>query len=160
MRLAVLTPAPDEPRFAAIAHRWLARVAAALAPAGIEAIGRSWVDPGDLAAFDGVAPLMVWSYFRELDDWRRLLDRLEGLGRPILNPVETLRWNTDKLYLRDLDAAGAPVLPTLFAEQVTAAVVAEAHQRFGAQLVVKPRISAGAHQTLRLEPGASLDGAP
>lgn len=160
MRIAVLAPAPDEPRFAAISGRWLDRLSAALALEGVAVEGRTWVDPGDLAAFDGVTPLLAWSYFLDLPGWAALLEGLAALGRPVFNAAETLRWNTDKHYLAELDARGAPVLPTLFADGLTPEVIGEAHRRFGAELVVKPRISAGAHQTLRVRRGASLDGAP
>ena len=160
MRLAILTPAPDEPRFAAIISTWFDRLAAALRLAGIEAEPRTWVDPGDLSLFDGVTPLQVWSYFQAPADWAALLDRLDALGKPIANPVATLRWNTHKTYLNELAAAGAPVTPTLFVDRLTPEAIAQAHIRFGSDLVAKPQLSAGAHQTARLKKGGPIDGAP
>jgi glutathione synthase/RimK-type ligase-like ATP-grasp enzyme len=160
MRIALLTPAPDEPRFAAIVGDWFDRLSAALRLAGIEAEARTWVAPGDLAGFDGVTPLLAWSYFQAPDDWMALLDRLQGLGLPAANPVATLRWNTRKTYLAELAAAGAPVTPTLFVDRLTPALIAEAHARFGPELVAKPQMSAGAHQTVRLSLGGDAAGAP
>lgn len=160
MRLAILTPAPDEPRFSAIVSRWLNRLTAALRLADIEAEARSWVGPGDLSGFDGVTPLLAWSYVQAPADWAALLDRLDGLDRPIANPVETLRWNTRKTYLADLEAAGAPVTPTLFVDRLTADVIAEAHARFGPELVAKPQLSGGAHETVRLSLGGLAAGGP
>jgi glutathione synthase/RimK-type ligase-like ATP-grasp enzyme len=160
VRIAVLTPAPDEPRFAAIVSRWFDRLAGALRLGGLEAEARTWVAPGELSGFDGVTPLLAWSYFQAPDDWLALLDRLEGLGLPVANPVQTLRWNTRKTYLAELAAAGAPVTPTLFVEALTPALIAEAHARFGPDLVAKPQMSGGAHQTVRLSLGADADGAP
>ncbi len=160
MRLAILTPAPDEPRFAAIVSQWYERVEAALKLADIAAEPRTWVAPGDLAAVDGVSPLLAWSYFQAPGDWAALLDRLAALGKPVANPVATLRWNTNKRYLADLADAGAPVIPTLFVERLTDAVIAEAHARFGAELVAKPLVSGGAFETVRLRAGQAADGGP
>ncbi len=160
MRIVLLTPAPDEPRFAAIVTRWFERMAAALRLADIEAAARTWVAPGALSGFDGVSPLLAWSYFQAPGDWALLLDRLERHGLPIANPVETLRWNTRKTYLAELEAAGAPVIPTQFVERLTPDAIAEAHGRFGRELVAKPQLSAGAHQTVRLSLGGEAAGAP
>ena len=34
----------------------------------------------------------------------------------VLNPADVVEWNTDKRYLRDLVAAGLPIVPTVFLE--------------------------------------------
>jgi len=160
MRLAILTPSPDEPRFPAIIGKWFERLAAPLRAAGVEPVAVSWTDPGDLTGFDGVAPLLAWSYHRHQEVWSALLDQLETSGVPVANTIEILRWNTRKTYLAELEAAGAPVIPTLFADQVTPAVIAGAHERFGADIIVKPQISGGSYETLRLTAGQDLAGGP
>jgi glutathione synthase/RimK-type ligase-like ATP-grasp enzyme len=72
-----------------------------------------------------------------------------------------LRWNADKVYLGRLADRGAPVVPTLYAERVTSAVMEGAALDFGTErLVAKPRISSTAWQTVRWSPGGSLDGGP
>jgi glutathione synthase/RimK-type ligase-like ATP-grasp enzyme len=160
MRLAIFTPSPDEPRFAAIIGQWFERLAAPLRAAGIEPVAVSWTDPGDLARFDGVAPLLAWSYHRHQDQWLALLDRLEASGIPVANRAATLRWNTRKTYLAELEAAGAPVIPTLFVDHVTPEAVIEAHDRFGPEIIIKPQVSGGSHETVRLAAGADLAGGP
>jgi len=160
MRLAILTPAPDEPRFAAIAHQWFDRLSAPLNRAGIAAEARSWTAPGDLTGFDAVTTLLAWSYHTRPTDWAALLDRLEVAGTRVINPVETLRWNTTKTYLAELEAAGAPVAPTLFVDRLTPEAIAAAHARFGDDIIAKPQVSGGSHETVRLYPGASLIGGP
>ena len=160
MRLAILTPAPDNPRFADIWPRWHERLSPPLEAAGVVCEARCWTDPGDLSGFDAVAPLLAWSYHLRQDDWTRLLDGFERDGVRTLNGLATLRWNTRKTYLAELEAAGAPVVPTLFSDALTPAIVAEAHHRFGPQLIAKPQISGGSHQTLRLNAGAAFEGGP
>lgn len=79
----------------------------------------------------------------------------------MINPTAVLRWNTDKAYLAELDARGAPVVPTISVETLTADAVAAARERFGTLAVIaKPRVSGGSHQTVKLLPEDSLDGAP
>jgi glutathione synthase/RimK-type ligase-like ATP-grasp enzyme len=160
MRLAILTPSPDEPRFPAIIGKWFDRLAAPLRAVGVEPVAVSWTDPGDLTGFDGVAPLLAWSYHQFQPVWQSLLHRLEASGVPVANPVASLRWNTRKTYLAELEAAGAPVIPTLFTDRVTLEIIAQAHERFGADIIVKPQISGGSHETLRLAAGQVLTGGP
>jgi glutathione synthase/RimK-type ligase-like ATP-grasp enzyme len=160
LRLAILTAAADEPRFAQIVERWFERLAGALRGQAIEAEARRWTDPGDLGGFDAIAPLLAWSYHERPDEWRALLDGLERSGARVVNGVDVLRWNTCKTYLSELESAGAPVVPTLFVSRLTAETVAQAHDRFGPDLIAKPQISGGSHQTVRLAPGDHLQGAP
>jgi glutathione synthase/RimK-type ligase-like ATP-grasp enzyme len=90
-----------------------------------------------------------------------MLDALEARGVKALNPAPVLRWNTTKTYLADLEAAGVPVVPTVFADRVDDAVVAAARAELGGgTLVVKPQVSGGSHETVKLEPGETLVGGP
>ncbi len=59
------------------------------------------------------------------------------------NPVEVLRWNTDKTYLRDLERLGLPVVATVW-DPVGAGQLPDARE-----WVVKPSISAGSRDTAR-----------
>lgn len=160
LRLLLLTPAPDEPRFAAIAHQWADRLAGALTTQDIAVETRPWTLADDLSGFDGVSPLLSWSYHQHLDAWYARLERLAASGLPVVNPAETLRWNTNKSYLAALEAAGVPIVPTLFADVLTSEVIAEAHDRFGPSLVAKPQVSGGSFATVRLERGQALQDGP
>ena len=37
---------------------------------------------------------------------------------PLENPLSLVRWNVDKTYLRDLDARGVPIVPTVWRERL------------------------------------------
>jgi glutathione synthase/RimK-type ligase-like ATP-grasp enzyme len=77
------------------------------------------------------------------------------------NPPSVLLWNADKSYLARLAEAGAPVVPTLFVEQVDEAALEAAAAHFGAErLIAKPRVSASAFQTICWSPGTRLAGGP
>lgn len=118
---------------------------------------RHWTDPGDLAGFDLVLPLLVWGYQRDCPRWFALLDQLEQQPIKLANPVSVLRWNSDKCYLLELEKASVAVVPTLISAALTAEDIAEAAQKFGTdKLVIKPPISGGADGTFRLNPGDPL----
>ena len=118
---------------------------------------RHWTDPGDLAGFDLVLPLLVWGYQRDCPRWFALLDQLEQQQIKCANPVSVLRWNSDKSYLLALEQAGVAIVPTRITSALTPGDIASAAQVFATdQLVIKPPISGGADGTFRLNPGDPL----
>ncbi len=103
-----------------------------------------WDDPDvDWGAYDLVVVRSCWDYTLRRDEflaWARTVPRL-------VNPVEVLAWNTDKTYLRDLEAGGVPIVPTSFTgpeDQVFWPSVPSEPRRW---VVVKPTVSAGARDT-------------
>ncbi|MEU5879676.1 hypothetical protein [Spirillospora sp. NPDC047279] len=115
---------------------------AALAALGVEAAAVSWDDPSaDWDAFDLVVVRSTWDYTARLGEFLAWADRVPRL----LNPAGTLRWNTDKRYLRDLDEAGVPVVPTRWDPEDVPADWPE--------YVIKPSVSAGSRDTARWRAG-------
>ncbi len=113
---------------------------------------RCWADVGDLGGFSLVLPLIAWGYQRHPAKWFACLDAWEDAGVRFANPVATLRWNTDKDYLFDLEAAGVPIVPTRETHCLCLDDLEAARAAFGSeQLVVKPAISGGADGTYCLE---------
>lgn len=149
IRAAVLVPAPDYPEDWA----WAFDVqAAALERGGITVEARPWNDPGDLTAFDLLLPLVAWGYQTDPRRWLQLLDQLEQADVVTVNPVPLLRWNSNKRYLEVLGAKGIPTVPTMIIERLDETSLAAARADFGAELVIKPLISASAYGTHRLGP--------
>lgn len=95
----------------------------------------------------------TWDYYERAADFRAWLDRMDAAAAPLLNPIATLRWNLDKAYLRELAAAGAPLPRTHWLADPDPTAIADllAAEQWDAA-VVKPRISAAAHGTLRVSP--------
>jgi hypothetical protein len=150
-RLCILSPHPDYP------ENWQKDRALleAVLPGTVEF--RTWTDPGDLSGFDLILPLLVWGYPRDPVRWFRSLDDWEAAGLPFANPITLLRWNTDKDYLFDLEAAGLATVPTIESHALCADDLSEARAKFGVDiLVIKPSISGGAEGTHRLAPGDSI----
>ncbi len=104
-----------------------------------------------MSHFDLALLRSTWDYFDRLPEFLAWAERASRQTR-LLNPLDVIRWNTDKHYLADLAAAGVPVVPTQFVEPDAEPL--EALQAFlanhtAAELVVKPAISAGSRDTQR-----------
>lgn len=160
-RVAILTP-PESGLW--YRSRWpdvLGRMVAPLEAAGLSVEHRPWTEEvGALASYDLVLPLLVWGYHQD-SDWPAQVRQWEAAALPLRNPASVLAWNADKLYLRRLAAAGAPVVPTLFVDLVGEDELRRAAASFGTErLVAKPRVSAGAFQTIRWSPGNALEDGP
>ncbi len=112
---------------------------------------RDWHDAGDLTGFNVVTPLLAWGYHRDPVRWFGLLDGCEGQGVTLINPAPLLRWNSDKAYLFDLEAAGVAIVPTIACPALDAVALTGAAAKFGTtDLIVKPARSAGSDRTHRL----------
>ena len=164
-QIAVLTPDPSDPSYAGQWPGVLERLQAALATEGITVEPMAWTDHVEdgsrLADFPLVLPLIVWGYHRDHARWVQACATWEAAGVRMLNPPSVLTWNSDKSYLEQLADRGVAMPRTQWVEGVTQADVDAAFDRFGTgTVVVKPRVSGGAWQTLRLSRGEGMQGAP
>lgn len=102
----------------------------------------------DGAGFDAVIVRSVWDYHLRPVEFLGWVETLERAGTLLLNSPAVLRWNHHKSYLRDLAARGVATVPTVWlergAEVDLGGVLAD---RGWAEAVVKPAISASAHET-------------
>jgi hypothetical protein len=135
----------------------------ALAARGIEAAPRVWNDPA--VAWDDY-PLVVcrspWDYHRHAPAFLAWIDRVAAKSA-MVNAPAILKWNAHKGYLRDLEARGVAMVPTAWCPLGEPAdLVAILEQRGWRDAVVKPAVSAGANDTLRVrveEPSRIQQGA-
>jgi glutathione synthase/RimK-type ligase-like ATP-grasp enzyme len=99
----------------------------------------------ELTGFDLAYLGTPWNYTEAKDLFLAKLDALEAAGVVVANPAEVIRWNADKLYLKELAARGAPSIPTLWPEAPGPADIHAAFDHFGCdRVVVKRRVGAGA----------------
>jgi hypothetical protein len=76
----------------------------------------------------------------------------------LLNPLPVVRWNLHKSYLRELEAAGVPVVPTAWVGRGDPPDLAGVMEDRGwDEVVVKPAIGAGSYQTRRFDIDAAGD---
>lgn len=118
----------------------------AFAMHGISLVEIDWRAP--LEAFEGMALALIgtpWDYQDFPVEFLAKLEALETGGIAVANPPAVVRWNCDKRYLRDLAAAGATTVPTLWHGDPGRAEVLTALEQFGTDsVVVKRQVGAGA----------------
>ncbi|WP_344570717.1 hypothetical protein [Streptomyces axinellae] len=125
----------------------------------LHAIGAScstpeWDDPSiDWAAFDAVVIRSAWDYPERPAAFLRWV-RTVADRSALFNSPETVAWNLDKHYLRDVAEAGVPVVPTEFTPPGMTWHVPQ-----GGEYVVKPAVSNAARHTCRFRPGLDDDRA-
>lgn len=124
------------------------RLAEVLRGRGAEVELVPWDAEADWADFDLVVVRSTWDYTGRLEEF---LGWAERVGGRLRNPPEVLRWNSDKRYLADLEAAGLAVVPTAFVEP------GDRRPSLDGELVVKPAVSAGGRDTGRFAPAAHAE---
>jgi len=121
---------------------------AALAAAGVDSRWQVWNDPDVDWTRSLVVLRSTWDYTLHHDGflaWTRSVPRL-------VNAADVVEWNSDKVYLRDLAAAGVAIVPTEFAAPGDAVPIPAS-----GEFVVKPSVGAGSRGTGRFD--ASTSGA-
>lgn len=106
----------------------------------------SWDDPAvDWSSFDVVFVSGTWDSVDRPDEYVAWTASVSGSSSAmLLNPHEVVVWNLDKRYLRDLESAGLPVVPTTWIGPADA--VSQSTLPAG-DVVVKPVVSAGGRST-------------
>jgi len=134
----------------------------ALRHLGAEATSVVWDAPVDWTQFDQVILRSCWDYHLRVNEFLDWVGRLEQSAVPIQNSPCLIRWNADKRYLRQLEAAGASIPQTVWIEDREEVSVHEILAARGWEsAVVKPTVSASAHNLRRVfkgEPPVRLKG--
>jgi glutathione synthase/RimK-type ligase-like ATP-grasp enzyme len=121
-----------------------------LAARGFAAEPALWDDSGycwsDCSA---IVIRSCWDYHLRSREFLGWAAGLEESGHRILNSAAVIRWNADKSYLRELEAKGISVVPSLWFEPGRGVRLKDQLARAGwGKAVIKPRISATAHRTV------------
>lgn len=125
--------------------------AAAVASRGARVEPAVWDDPRkDWSAYEAVVVRSTWDYHHRPAEFVQWIARLEAAGVRVWNPPALLRWNLDKHYLAELGGQGVAVVPTRTVPQHSGASLPAALASAGwDEAVVKPAVSASAHETWR-----------
>jgi hypothetical protein len=104
-----------------------------------------WRADADWGAFDTVVVRSPWDYQDDPDAFLAALGRVDASGTPLLNGLGTVRWNLRKTYLQELEAAGVPLVPTIWRDRLAPGDVPALFDAVGAtEIVVKPVVGANA----------------
>jgi glutathione synthase/RimK-type ligase-like ATP-grasp enzyme len=129
----------------------------ALEHRGIAVEMRAWNGPA--AAFEGFDAVVLrsnWDYHFAPEAFLAWLGGWEATRVRCWNPPALVRWNLTKRYLLDLAAAGVPVVPTVVIDGAPERLPALLAEQGWSTAVVKPVVSASAHDTV-LVPLAEAD---
>ena len=118
---------------------------AALERAGTQFHFVDWHDASvDWSQYSLLVLRSTWDYHLRRNEFLQWLQRV-SLLTTVCNSSEVVEWNSDKKYLGELSALGIAVVPTQFVSSA-----AEIHiTQHAMDVVVKPSISAGSHDTFR-----------
>ncbi|MBS0431553.1 MAG: hypothetical protein JSS21_03985 [Proteobacteria bacterium] len=125
----------------------------ALREAGADTTLAEWDDPAvEWTRFDLALLRSTWDYSERLSEFLGWAARAAH-DALLLNPVEVVRWNTDKHYLAQLSRAGVPVVPGTFVEpgetaESALAAFLQTHPD-AEDFVVKPSVGAGSRDAQR-----------
>jgi len=92
-----------------------------------------------------------WDYFDLIEDFYIWLNLLEAKKVKLLNPIDVVRWNSDKKYLKEIEAAGLNITPSIFISNQESINLNDFFKKFNTnKLIVKPCVSGGAKNTFKV----------
>lgn len=132
---------------------------AALADVGWEVETVAWRDTGiDWNRFDAVYPCTAWDYPQHLQEFVAVLQRIEASSATLINELALLQWNIRKSYLRDLEARGAAIVPSIWLPDINGADAAKWFAKHQTDtLVIKPEVGANAQDAFVLRNPVDAD---
>ncbi|MGM9475478.1 ATP-grasp domain-containing protein [Pedobacter sp. GSP4] len=92
-----------------------------------------------------------WDYFDLIEDFYAWLNQLESKNIRLLNPIDVVKWNSNKQYLQEIEAAGLKITPSVFVNKQQSIDLNHFFQQFNtSKLIVKPCVSGGAKNTFKV----------
>ena len=146
----LVSDAPDRRADAHLFDIQLDILRGGFAPHGLTLTPVRWIDPIAWTRFGAVLVNSAWDYQDRHEDFLATLDRIAALGVPVFNDPGAVRWNIRKTYLREFEARGVPVIPTLWPEAPTRDDIVHAMSAFGIEdVVLKRQVGGGARAQVR-----------
>ena len=103
-------------------------------------------------SYDLVYAAAPWDYPENASEFLQVIERVAGSSAALVNPVELVRWNVSKTYLRDLQSLGIAIVPSQWYERFAQEDLPDWFEHFASEkIIVKPVISANAANTFLLE---------
>lgn len=111
-----------------------------------------WSDPTvDWSQYSHLLIKSPWDYFDYYSEFLRWIGKIREMGIPVLNDLDIVEWNSSKEYLLEIASKGFPVVSGMILKKGSKPDLAEIRQQVkGDTLVVKPLVSGGAKNTLRI----------
>ena len=101
--------------------------------------------------FDLVVIRSPWDYSNHPQACLSVLEQIDRSDALLANPLDIVRWNLEKSYLKQLQAQAISIVPTVWLTKLNQTDLDAAFDHFAtAEIVVKPTIGANAGDTFRL----------
>ncbi|MGJ8536642.1 MAG: ATP-grasp domain-containing protein [Parasphingopyxis sp.] len=155
-------PASPDRRFDAFEHDLMIDcLAPVLAASGGSLTALAWDDTSvDWSAFDAALIGSTWDYQDNLEAFMARLENIEA-QTALFNSSATVRWNSRKTYLRELESIGVNTVPTLWLDAPGERDIRQAFDRLGNDdLVFKRQVGANAEGQYRLHRGDPIPPMP
>jgi glutathione synthase/RimK-type ligase-like ATP-grasp enzyme len=112
----------------------------------------SWRDASaDWNDFDAVVIRTTWDYQRDPENFLKVLETIDSSSAQLENPLEIVRWNVSKRYLKEMGERGCPIVRTIWDTSYSEGQFAAWQEELSSkELIVKPLISGTAEHTYRL----------
>ena len=105
---------------------------------------RAWSD------FEMVVIRTPWDYQSSPTEFLSVLESIESQTR-LENPLDIVRWNLNKKYLREMETRGTQIVPTMWNATYSEAEFDRWLREFAVdEIIIKPTVSATAEHTYRL----------
>jgi hypothetical protein len=119
---------------------------------GWDAVELPWSHPDvTWTDYELVVVRTTWDYHLRPDEFLETLAAIEASGARLENSRRLIAWNLDKRYLRELETAGVPIVPSVWGRGGNGAVFSGLFAALQeAEIVIKPTVSANANDTFRL----------
>ena len=130
----------------------------ALVARGAEVEARPWDAIADWSSYHRIVLRSCWNFHHRPQEFLLWVNEVgERHDGSLRNAPALVQWSVDKRYLRDLDARGVAIVPTIWVSVEAGGAPPDldallAEQEWTSGAVVKPAISATAHQTWRIAP--------
>jgi len=111
----------------------------------------------DWNTFEAVIIRSPWDYQQDAQLFMQVLEEIDQSSARLENPLDLVKWNIDKTYLRELEQEGILIVPTLWGRRLEAEQLDKAFEQLDTrELVLKPTVSANADDTFRVKQEVKL----
>lgn len=113
---------------------------------------QAWSDPKvDWSSYSHLLIKSTWDYFDYYPEFLQWIAKIKALGIPVLNDLNTIRWNSSKEYLLEIELKGFPTIAGILLEKGSTPTLKKIQEKVITDtIVVKPLVSGGAKNTLRI----------
>lgn len=153
MKVALITSAiaSQQEGFIPLYMRSMDALSKAFHSIGREAQIVLWNDSTiDWSQFEAALVTSTWDYFEHFEEFMSVMEKV-ARKTTLFNDLKTIKWNSQKTYLFELEKEGVSIIPTKFIEHLTEKNVEECFEDFATdELVLKPMIGANGEGQFRM----------